>query len=234
MERNWRAGRVDSVVGEHRWKSPRFSLKSRQVSLMLIEARDGWIFITQLPHNRSITVRVKEDQNMRKTKLAAFAAVVAAGTLIATNATAAPGDLGVGAGTLDFDPAGAPAVGTFAGITLNGQPQLTRADLAPFTIIDARGTGAGWTVNGASTIAATNLSMTAATVIDSSTGIAAVTVTGTAVPSFTSGVATPIVTGTAALTSSGTFLVSPKIIKLVVPATALVGTYATTATLTVA
>jgi hypothetical protein len=179
---------------------------------------------------------------MRKTKLAAVAVIVAAGTLIATTANAAPGDLGVGAGTLDFDPAGAPAVGTFAGITLNGQPQLTRASLAPFTIIDARGTGAGWTVNlsiadlvnGASTIAATNLSLTAATVIDSSTGIAAVTVTGTPVASFVSATPTPIVTGTAALTSSGTFLVSPKIIKLVVPATSLVGTYTTTATLTVA
>jgi hypothetical protein len=182
-----------------------------------------------------------EDHIMKKRKLASAAAIALAGTLIATTAHAAPGDLVVTAGTLDFDPAGAPTLGTFAGVTLNGQPQLTRAQIDPFTIIDARGTSAGWTVsmtvsdlvNGASTIAATQMSMTAATVIDNSTGAAAVTVTGDAVASFTAG-ANTIVTATADAQSNGTFLVSPQLIKLVVPANALAGTYASTATLSVA
>lgn len=179
---------------------------------------------------------------MHKTKLAAGAMIVALGTFTSTVANAAPGDLVVTGGTLDFDPAGAPALGTFAGITLNGQPQLTRAALAPFTIIDARGTSGGWSVslsiddlvNGLDTIPATNLSMTAATVIDSSTGAAAATVAGIDVASFVAATPTAIVTAGGSTPSNGTFLVSPKILKLVVPADALIGTYTTTATLTVA
>jgi len=179
---------------------------------------------------------------MNKTKLATAALIAALATFTGTVANAAPGDLVVTGGTLDFDPAGAPSLGTFAGITLNGQPQLTRAALAPFTIIDARGTSGGWSVslsidnlvNGASTIAATNLSMTAPTVIDSSTGLAAATVSGVDVASFTAATPTAIVTATGATPSNGTFLISPKILKLVVPADALIGTYTTTATLSVA
>ncbi|MGE3329024.1 MAG: WxL domain-containing protein, partial [Acidimicrobiia bacterium] len=189
----------------------------------------------------NLATTVMEDHIMKKRKLASAAAIALAGTLIATTAHAAPGDLVVTAGPLDFDPAGAPTLGTFAAITLNGQPQLTRAQLPTFTIIDSRGDSSGWAVsltvsdlvNGASTIAATQMSMTAATVIDNSTGAAAASVTGNAVASFTAGSNT-IVTATAAATSNGTFLVSPQLIKLVVPANALAGTYASTATLSVA
>jgi hypothetical protein len=181
---------------------------------------------------------------MNKTKLAGAAAIVASGMLVASTASAAPGDLVVTGGTLGFDGT-APVVSVFAPITLNGQPQLTRATIPTFTVIDARGTSAGWTANlaisdlvnpaGATdTIAATNISLSAATVIDSSTGAAAASVTGNAVASFTSGATTPIVTATAAQSSNGTFLISPKILKVVVPSTAIAGTYATTATLTVA
>ncbi len=39
-----------------------------------------------------------------------------------------------------------PTVGNFADVTMNGTPQLTSAEIAPFTVIDDSGTGAGWHV----------------------------------------------------------------------------------------
>src|SRR5690349_11137988 len=65
---------------------------------------------------------------------------------LAAFAPAAHADVQVTAGTLDFDPAGAPAIGNFDGVTLNGNPQLTSLQVAPFTIIDATGSGLGWNV----------------------------------------------------------------------------------------
>src|SRR4249919_3507900 len=78
-------------------------------------------------------------------------------------------DLTITAGTLNFD-GGAPAIGNFSGVTLNGTPQLTSLSVDPFTVVDATGTGDGWNVlltvpdldDGAShTIASSNISMTA-------------------------------------------------------------------------
>ena len=39
-----------------------------------------------------------------------------------------------------------PTVGAFNDVTMNGTPQLTSAAIAPFTVIDDSGTGAGWNV----------------------------------------------------------------------------------------
>ena len=39
-----------------------------------------------------------------------------------------------------------PTVGNFNNVTMNGTPQLTSAAIAPFTVIDDSGTGAGWHV----------------------------------------------------------------------------------------
>ena len=39
-----------------------------------------------------------------------------------------------------------PTVGNFNDVTMNGTPQLTSAVIAPFTVIDDSGTGAGWSV----------------------------------------------------------------------------------------
>ena len=39
-----------------------------------------------------------------------------------------------------------PTVGNFNNVTLNGSPQLTSASIAPFTVIDDSGLGAGWHV----------------------------------------------------------------------------------------
>src|SRR6476659_8171029 len=65
---------------------------------------------------------------------------------LAAMAPAAHADVLVNAGTLDFDPAGAPTIGNFDAVTLNGNPQLTSLQVAPFTIIDATGSAAGWNV----------------------------------------------------------------------------------------
>ncbi len=39
-----------------------------------------------------------------------------------------------------------PTVGNFNNVTMNGTPQLTSAAIAPFTVIDDSGSGAGWHV----------------------------------------------------------------------------------------
>ena len=61
-------------------------------------------------------------------------------------AAPAHADLTVNAGTFDFDPAGAPAIGDFTAVTLDGTPQLTSLTVDPFTIIDSTGSADGWNV----------------------------------------------------------------------------------------
>src|SRR3954454_8634281 len=65
---------------------------------------------------------------------------------LAAFAPAAHADVVVNAGTLDFDPAGAPTIGDFDPVTLNGNPQLTSLQVNPFTVIDATGSALGWNV----------------------------------------------------------------------------------------
>ncbi len=161
---------------------------------------------------------------------------------LAVLAPAAHADVSVAAGSLDFDPAGAPTIGNFDGVTLNGNPQLTSLTVDPFTIIDATGAAAGWhvtltvadLVNGGSTIAATQITSSPWTVAGAAgsdtTGVAGVDYS-TIGTDFSAG---QIVMAAAATDGSGTYLVSPTILKLTVPSNALVGTYTSAATIAVA
>ena len=166
-----------------------------------------------------------------------FGVFTAAIMLAAMVAAPAHADLTVGAGTLDFDPAGAPAIGNFAGVTLDGTPQLTSLTVSPFTIIDSTGSGLGWNVlltipdlvNGGDTITASNVSMSAP-VVSAAAGSSLGGVVAHAGPSFASGV--KIVTASAT-NGEGTYLVSPRILKLTVPDTAQVGTYLSAGTIAV-
>jgi hypothetical protein len=162
--------------------------------------------------------------------------VLATGALLTTLVGGpASADLVVNAGTLGFD-GGAPAISDFAAVTLNGTPQLTSLTVDPFTVVDATGSGAGWhvlltvpdLVNGGNTIDASNISMTApnvsATAGSSMTGVQGNTSAG----GF--GAGEKIVTATAT-NGQGTYLVSPRILKLTVPSDTAAGTYTSTATI---
>ena len=161
---------------------------------------------------------------------------------LAAFAPAAHADVTVNAGTLDFDPAGAPVIGNFDAVTLNGNPQLTSLQIAPFTIIDSTGSGLGWNVsltvadfiNGAAPhIAATQITTapwTVATAAGSDiTGVAGVDHSALG-DDFSAG---QKVVQAQVGDGMGTYLVSPTILKLTVPANASVGTYASTATIAV-
>ncbi|MCU1430553.1 MAG: hypothetical protein JWL83_4553 [Actinomycetia bacterium] len=151
-------------------------------------------------------------------------------------AMAAAGDLVVTGGSLGFDPAGAPTVSVFAPITLNGAPQLTTASIAPFTVVDGTGSAAGWhvnltvgdLVNAGSTIQASNITMAAPLVA----GVAGTSPAAFTLTAFTgvngAGTAVKIISAPATAASQGYFVVSPLPLKVVVPSTAIVGTYATT------
>jgi hypothetical protein len=175
-----------------------------------------------------------------------FGVVSAALMLAALVAAPAHADLLVNAGTLDFDPAGAPVIGDYTTVTLDGTPQLTSLTVDPFTIIDSSGSAAGWNVlltvpdlvndRGTvsvlddDTILASNVSMSPPVV----TTAAGADITGVVAHASASGfnAGEKIVTATAAH-GEGTYLISPRILKLTVPNTALIGTYATAGTVAV-
>ena len=167
-----------------------------------------------------------------------FGVASAALLLAALIAAPAHADLVVSAGTLDFDPAGAPTIGDFTPVTLDGTPQLTSLTVDPFTIIDSTGSADGWNVlltipdlvNGGDTILASNVSMSAPVV----TAAAGASMTGVAAHASAGGfnAGEKIVTATVAH-GEGTYLVSPRILKLTVPNTALVGTYVSAGTIAV-
>ena len=159
---------------------------------------------------------------------------------VAAFAPSASADLSVSGGTLDFDPAGAPAIADFSAATLNGTPQLTSVTVDPFTIVDATGSAAGWNVTltvadlvnagAGDTIAASNISMSAPVV----TGAGASSLTGVTGNASAGGFAAgeKIVIATAG-NGLGTYLVSPRILKLTVPVTGQAGTYTSVATIAV-
>jgi hypothetical protein len=167
-----------------------------------------------------------------------FGVVSAALMLAALVAAPAHADLLVNAGSLDFDPAGAPVIGDFSAVTLDGTPLLTSLTVDPFTIVDSSGSASGWNVlltvpdltNGLDVIPASNVSMSAPVVTPAAgsdmTGVVAHASAG----GFDAG--EKIVTATAAH-GEGTYLVSPRILKLTVPDTALIGTYVSAATVAV-
>jgi hypothetical protein len=171
----------------------------------------------------------------RKRIFGVFSAALLLAALVAAPAHA---DLVVNHGSLDFDPAGAPVIGDFAPVTLDGTPQLTSLTVDPFTIVDSSGLAHGWNVlltvpdlvNGGDTIPASDVSMTAP-VVSPAAGSDMTGVLGhDSAGNF--GTGEKIVTATAAH-GEGTYLVSPRILKLTVPDTALIGTYASAATVAV-
>jgi hypothetical protein len=175
---------------------------------------------------------------LRKKLIGVVGAAALAAVMVAGPASAAPGDLVVTAGTLDWDGGAAPTISAFNPITLTGVPQLTTLTVDPFTVTDATGSAAGWNVlltipdlvNGGSTIPASQISMSAPTVTavgtSDMTGVAAHASAG----GFDSG--EKIVTASAT-NGQGMYLVSPFPAKLVVPVDALAGTYASAATIAI-
>jgi hypothetical protein len=141
-------------------------------------------------------------------------------------------------GTLDFGPPGQPGIGDFAPVTLTGVEQLTSVSIDPFSVVDATASGAGWNVNltvsdlvnGASVIPASSMTMAAPTVAPSGgasmTGVVAHPTAG----NLSSG--EKIVTADVGQ-GDGTYLVSPSILTVTIPATAVAGTYGGSATVAV-
>ena len=69
-----------------------------------------------------------------------------AGIMLALTVAIGGGARAWATGTLDFSPDGPPSFPLFAPIVLSGAPQLTSLSLAPFTVTDSTGSGAGWHV----------------------------------------------------------------------------------------
>jgi hypothetical protein len=160
---------------------------------------------------------------------------IAAGlATLAATILAAP--LAAGAGTLDFGVGGAPTIGAFSPVTLTGVPQLTSLTVAPFSVVDATASLAGWhvtltvpdLVNGGSTISASTVSM-AAPVVTPSGGADPTNVVGHASSgNFATG--EKIVIASAGF-GDGTYLISPEPLHLTVPVTARAGTYTSAASI---
>ncbi|MDQ1459305.1 MAG: hypothetical protein QOI08_789 [Actinomycetota bacterium] len=206
--------------------------------------------------------------SMKKKLFAAAAAATLIAAISAGPASAdqfsnnsAPGfTINAGAGPR-FDTAVAtgavfPTVGNFANVTMNGTPQLTSAAIAPFTVIDDSGTGAGWHVtllvpnftSGANVLPAAGVQMNAVVVAPGNTDSAMGGVWSDPNVDFTTAKtiveANPADTthnggaplgpdGLTKVAGVGTYLVSPQILKLIVPANALAGAYTTTATIAI-
>jgi hypothetical protein len=195
---------------------------------------------------------------------AALISAVSVGTASADgfSNTSAPGFTITGGTGPRFDTAVAggtsfPTVGAFNSVTMNGTPQLTSASIAPFTVIDDSGTGAGWSVTltvpnfadaGGDVVDATGAQMNAPVVASGTADSPLGGVFASDVGDFTTAKkiveADPADTthnggapfasdGTTKVAGMGTYLVSPQILKLVVPANAVAGAYTATATLAI-
>jgi hypothetical protein len=155
-----------------------------------------------------------------------------------------------------------PTVGNFNNVTMNGTPQLTSAAIDPFTVIDDSGSGAGWHVTLAvpdftdglvlpavsHVLPAAGVQMNAVVVASGNAGSAMGGVWADPNVDFTTA-KTIAVADPADLTHSGgaplgpdgvtkvagmgTYLISPQILKLIVPANAIAGAYTTTATIAI-
>jgi len=156
--------------------------------------------------------------------------------VVATAAVCMPSE--AGGQTLDFDPPGAPAIGDFTPVTLTGGRQLSSLSIAPFTVTDATLSLAGWhvvltvpdLVNGASMIPASAILMDAPVV----TAVGGADITGVAGHPATGNLAAGenIVTADAG-SGDGSYLVSPSFATLEIPVTAIAGTYASAASMSV-
>jgi hypothetical protein len=167
------------------------------------------------------------------------ARVAAAAALVAAAQLVAPGVTGVAAaGTLDFGGGVPPAIDGFTTVQLQGVPQLTSLSVAPFSIVDDTGSGAGWHVtltipdltDGGSIIPASLLTM-AAPAVTAIAGSDPTNVAGHAsAGNFGSG--EKIVTASAG-NGSGAYLVSPQPVLLTVPVAARAGAYTSAASIAV-
>jgi hypothetical protein len=177
---------------------------------------------------------------LRKKLIGVVGAAALATMLVAGPAHAAPGDLVVTAGTLDWDGGAAPTISAFNPITLTGVPQLTTLTVDPFTVVDATGSAAGWNVLltipdltepvSSDVIPAAQISMTAPTVTAVGTSSMVGVTANDSAGGFDAG--EKIVVATAG-NGQGMYLVSPFPAKLVVPVDARVGTYASAATIAI-
>ena len=177
---------------------------------------------------------------LRKKLIGVVGAAALATMLVAGPATAAPGDLVVSAGSLDWDGGAAPTISAFNPITLTGVPQLTTLTVDPFTVVDATGSAAGWNVLltipdlvepvSSDTIPAAQISMAAPTVTAVGTSSMVGVTANASAGGFNAG--EKIVVATAG-NGQGMYLVSPFPAKLVVPVDARVGTYASAATIAI-
>ena len=167
-----------------------------------------------------------------------FGVLTCAALIVAMASTPASASISltITAGTLNFD-GGAPAIGNFSGVTLNGTPQLTSLTVDPFTVVDATGSGDGWNVlltvpdltdGGSNTIAASNISMTAPVVTVAATSDITGVVGHASAGGFNAG--EKIVTASATH-GEGTYLVAPRILKLTIPVTTIAGGYTSAATI---
>jgi len=178
------------------------------------------------------------------TRRGVVAVGVAAVSLLAlVLATATPAR---GAGTLDFDPPGAPSLGSFTPVVLNGSPQLTSAALSPFSVTDSTGNGAGWNLvfrmsqltNGGHTLSTGSVTMIAPTVAPGSgntaTAPAVQDCTGSSALDTGQGCAVAVADPATGdhLGSPGTWLFSPRPAVLSVPAGVFAGSYTSTFTVT--
>lgn len=81
---------------------------------------------------------------MRTTRALTIAAVATAVAAAGSApAVAADGDIGVAGSNMSMT---TPTVSAFGGVTLSGEKISTTATLSDFTVVDPRGTGAGWSV----------------------------------------------------------------------------------------
>jgi hypothetical protein len=152
-----------------------------------------------------------------------------------------------------------PTVGVFNDVTMNGSPQLTSAVIAPFTVIDDSGTGAGWSVTltvpnfsdggtPANIVPAAGVQMNAPVVSAGNADSAMGGVWGNPAIDFTAGPkiveadpadvahggGAPVgPDGVAKVAGMGTYLISPQILKLVVPANAVAGAYTSAAVIAI-
>ncbi len=147
----------------------------------------------------------------------------------------------------------------FNNVTMNGTPQLTSAVIAPFTVIDDSGSGAGWHVTlllpnfadaatPAHVVSATGAQMNAPVVAAANTDSVMGGVWASPNVDFTSaktlvhadpadlthsGGAPVGPDGVTTVAGMGTYLVSPQILKLIVPANSIAASYTSAATIAI-
>ena len=164
--------------------------------------------------------------------------VVALVVLIASAVPAAAGPQFVG---------GAPTVGDFGGVTLNGTPQLTTATMTPFQVLDDSVTPIGWNVtlqipdlqNGTgpdcstgatASIPGANIAMDAP-VVSPADGLTSMT--GVTSAGFTDFTSPQIIIDAQNGDGGGTYNVSPALLRMLVPDSTITGTYCAVATLAI-